>query len=185
MSDQEFKEETIDTKQLLFRYYQYWHYFLISIIAFVLIGFMYNRYTKPTYSVSSTLLIRDDNNTQLGAENLLEGMELFSGKTNINNEIVLLKSFSLTNQAVESLNLGVSYYQHGFLQSNEVFNNKPFNVNVDSSNSQITGIEFKVRIIDNKTFNLSTSFDNHFIYDIKNDRLNKNNEIDFEIDQVF
>ena len=36
----------------------------------------------PEYSVSTTLLIRDDNNTQMGAENLLEGLEIFSGKKN-------------------------------------------------------------------------------------------------------
>ena len=79
-------EEKIDIKNLFFRYYSHWYYFLISIFVFSLIAIAYNRYTTPIYGVSSTILIRDDNNTQLGAENILEGMELFSGKTNINNE---------------------------------------------------------------------------------------------------
>ena len=117
-------EEKIDIKNLFFRYYNHWYYFLISIFVFSLIAIAYNRYTTPIYSVSSTILIRDDNNTQLGAENILEGMELFSGKTNINNEIVVLKSFSLINQVINDLSLGVSYYQHGFLQSNELLSYK-------------------------------------------------------------
>ena len=115
------QEEKVDVKNLLFRYYNHWYYFVISVLFFALIAFAYIRYTTPIYSVSSTILIRDDNNTQLGAENILEGMELFSGKTNINNEIVVLKSFSLINQVIDELGLGVSYYQHGFLQSNELF----------------------------------------------------------------
>ena len=73
------QEETIDLKELL-KYVQYWYYFVISIIFCLFIAFLNNRYTVKEYSVSTTLLIRDDNNTQLGAENLLEGLELFSGK---------------------------------------------------------------------------------------------------------
>ena len=74
------KEETIDIKSLILKYIQYWYYFLLSILFFIFIAFLNNRFTIPEYSVSTTLLIRDDNNTQLGAENLIEGLELFSGK---------------------------------------------------------------------------------------------------------
>jgi uncharacterized protein involved in exopolysaccharide biosynthesis len=74
------QEETIDIKALILKYSQYWYYFVASILFFGCIAFLNNRYTTPKYSVSTTLLIRDDNNTQLGAENLLEGLELFSGK---------------------------------------------------------------------------------------------------------
>ena len=70
-------------------------------------------------------------------------MELFSGKTNIQNEIIVLKSFSLMNQVVDALELGVSYYQHGFLQSNEIYQNTPFIVKVDSNHLQITNNEFR------------------------------------------
>ena len=58
------------------------------------------------------------------------------------------------NQVVEELNLGVSYYQHGFLQSNEIYQNTPFIVKVDSNHLQITNNEFRVKIINDKTFKL-------------------------------
>jgi len=87
------QEETIDIKALILKYVQYWYYFVLSILFFGFIAFLSNRYTVPKYSVSTTLLIRDDNNTQLGAENLLEGLELFSGKKNVKNEIVILNSY--------------------------------------------------------------------------------------------
>lgn len=61
------QEEKVDVKNLLFRYYSHWYYFVISVFFFALIAFAYIRYTTPIYSVSSTILIRDDNNTQLGA----------------------------------------------------------------------------------------------------------------------
>ena len=112
-NSQQAQEETIDIKALLFKYSHYWYYFIISILFCLFISFFYCRYSKPIYSVSSTLLIRDDNNSQLGAENLLEGLEIFSGKTNLNNEIALLNSYSITKQVVEDLGFGISYFTHG------------------------------------------------------------------------
>ena len=109
-------------------------------------------------------------------------MELFSGKTNINNEIVVLKSFSLIDKVVNELALGVSYFQHGFLQSNELYKNTPFIVKVDSNYHQIVNSEFRIKIIDEKTYNLSCSIDDLNTYDLNTDRLNKNISANIDID---
>ena len=58
------KEETIDIKALILKYAQYWYYFVLSILFFGCIAFLNNRYSVPEYSVSTTLLIRDDNNSR-------------------------------------------------------------------------------------------------------------------------
>ena len=117
---QKLDEETIDIKNLILRYAQYWYYFILAIFFFFFIAFLNNRYTVPEYSVSTTLLIRDDNNTQMGAENLLEGLEIFSGKKNLKNEMIILNSYSMAEKIVTELELGVSYFQHGFIMSNEL-----------------------------------------------------------------
>ena len=62
----------------------------------------------PEYSVSTAILISDDNNTQLGAENLMEGLELFSGKKNLEDEAIILKSYSLTEETITALGLDIS-----------------------------------------------------------------------------
>ena len=64
-------DDNINIRALVLRYSQYWYYIIISISICLAISFLYNRYTVPGYSVSTTLLIRDDNNTQMGAENIL------------------------------------------------------------------------------------------------------------------
>ena len=74
------QEATIDIKALILKYTQYWYYFLISVLFFGVIALLNYWYTIPEYSVSTSLEIRDDNNTQMGAENLIEGLELISGK---------------------------------------------------------------------------------------------------------
>jgi len=179
------QEETIDIKALILKYAQYWYYFVLSILFFGCIAFLNNRYTVPEYSVSTTLLIRDDNNTQLGAENLLEGLELFSGKKNLKNEIVILKSYSLSEKVIKELNLGVSYYQHGFLQTNEMFGNSPFNVRVDSSHLQITGVNFKLTPINNEEFTLSVVADNQYPYTILSKNIEKSITANINVEEKY
>ena len=179
------QEETIDIKALILKYSQYWYYFVASILFFGCIAFLNNRYTVPKYSVSTTLLIRDDNNTQLGAENLLEGLELFSGKKNLKNEIVILSSYSLFEKVIEELNLGVSYYQHGFLQTNELFGISPFELDVDSSHLQLTGINFQITPLNNEEFKLSVSTSNQFPYNILTKRLEKSLIADIDIEKKY
>ena len=67
-------EETINVKEIIFKYSKYWYYFLCIFLC--LFGaYLYNRYSTPIYSASTTVLIRDDSNASLGAENLLEGLD--------------------------------------------------------------------------------------------------------------
>ena len=179
------EEETIDIKVLMLKYAQYWYYFVLSILFFGFIAFLNNRYTVPKYSVSTTLLIRDDNNTQLGAENLLEGLELFSGKKNLKNEIVILNSYSLAEHVIHELGLGTSYFQHGFLQTNELFRNSPFKVRVDSSHLQLTEIDFQIIPINNEEFILSVSANDQYPYNILSEKIEKSLTADINTEQKF
>ena len=179
------QEETIDIKALILKYAQYWYYFVLSVLFFGCIAFLNNRYTVPEYSVSTTLLIRDDNNTQLGAENLLEGLEMFSGKKNLKNEIVILSSYSLSEKVIEELSLGISYYQHGFIQTNELFGNSPINIEIDSSHLQLTGVNFKLTPVNNEEFTLSISTNNQYPYNILSQHLEKSLVADIDIDQKY
>ena len=179
------QEDTIDIKALILKYVQYWYYFALSILFFGFIAFLNNRYTVPEYSVSTTLLIRDDNNTQLGAENLLEGLELFSGKKNLNNEIIILNSYSLSERIIEELNLGISYFQHGLVQKNELFKNAPFKVKVDSNHLQLTGINFQILPLDNENFTLSVSAKDKYPYNTSTERFDKSLIANFNIEKNY
>ena len=179
------QEETIDIKALILKYAQYWYYFILSILFFGFIAFLNNRYTVPEYSVSTTLLIRDDNNTQLGAENLLEGLELFSGKKNLKNEIVILNSYSITERVIQELGLGISYYQHGFLQTNELFKNAPLKVRVDSTHLQLTGVSFQIIPINNEEFTLTATANKQYPYNTLTKKLEKSLITDIDIEEKY
>ncbi len=185
MNDKDLNDEKIDIKRIFFSYTTYWYFFLLSVLFFIFLGFLINRYTVPEYSVSSTLLIRDDSNTQLGAENILEGLELFSGKKNLKNEIVILKSYSVTEQIVEELNLGISYFKKGFIISNELFKNSPFIVSVDSTKLQVTGTKYEIDFINAESFILRLKTNDKYAYNIINQKFDKSKPVDINFEEEY
>ena len=89
-------EEKIDLKIFIDRYLIFWKYIiLLSIVIFLLIGFLYNRYSTKIYKSSTTILIKEESNNSLGSDDVFEGLDLFGGQKNIKNEIGILESFSL------------------------------------------------------------------------------------------
>ena len=89
MKDQR-KEDFIDVKSVFYNFLSYWYYFLLSFIIFVSAGYLYNRYKTPQWAGDSTILIRDESDQLVGAENIVESLEIFSSKTNLKNEIGIL-----------------------------------------------------------------------------------------------
>ena len=181
------KEGVIDVKSVILKYIHFWYYFVISVLLCLFVAFLYNRYSKPIYSVSTTLLIRDDSNSQLGAENLLEGLELFSGKTNLKNEIAILKSYSITQQVVKDLDLGISYFKHGKIQTSSLFENShlPFLVEIDSTHLQLCSKNFFVTLLNDNQFELKVDFDNQFVYDIRTRKFNQNINDGGSIEKIY
>tara|TARA_B100001093_G_scaffold520511_1_gene617281 strand:- start:90202 stop:92592 length:2391 start_codon:yes stop_codon:yes gene_type:complete len=185
MNDQEINEEKIDIRSILLRYSTYWYFFILSVLFFIFLGFLVNRYTVPEYSVSSTLLIRDDSNTQLGAENILEGLELFSGKKNLKNEIIILKSYSVTEQIVEELDLGISYFKKGFIISNELFKNSPFTVTIDSTKLQVTGVKYEIDFINEESFKLKLKADDKYAYNVIKEKFDKSKSVNINFKEEY
>ena len=48
------KEESVDYKALFFKFYRHWYFFVITIFIALVIAFLFNKYTKPIYEVSTT-----------------------------------------------------------------------------------------------------------------------------------
>ena len=90
---------------------------------FLLIGFLYNRYSTKIYKSSTTLLIKEESNASLGSDDVFEGLDLFGGQKNIKNEIGILESFSLTKKTLEKLNFRTSYYHSGSFKSDDIIKN--------------------------------------------------------------
>ncbi|MEP2346980.1 MAG: GNVR domain-containing protein, partial [Algoriphagus sp.] len=161
------KEDEIDLKVLLFNYLQYWVLILACMFIGVLGAFLFNRYATNVFKVESSILVVDDK-PSLGTD-LFEssGLGMLQGKSNIENEIGILKSFSLAEEAVTDLNLNVQYYKEGFVSTTQIYDKLPVMVAVNWKETQLVGGKFRIEVIDEDSFELSVENDEFRIFNPK------------------
>ena len=122
-------EEELNIQELLFRYLIHWPWFVVSVLFCVVCAFAYLKVATPVYNVSATVLIKDEDKgggATMASE--LEKMGLggmINTKSNVDNEVEVLKSKSLALEVVEQLNLYVSYRNEDGWLSKEMYRTSP------------------------------------------------------------
>lgn len=118
-------------KEFLFKYLVYLPLFIASLIISFAVAYLYLRYQVPNYSSAVSILIKDDKNSQ--PSDALNEIVLFKPKTNLANEIEILKSATLMRKVVNAINLNTQYWTEGNVKRSEMYNNKPFTYEVVSA----------------------------------------------------
>ncbi|MBE6339125.1 MAG: polysaccharide biosynthesis tyrosine autokinase [Bacteroidales bacterium] len=148
----------IDLKKLLNDVLKFWWLFLITIILAFLIVNVYHRFKKPVYSADLTLIIDADATSQTSLQNsqnsLIGGIMLSPMMRNLDNQVEILSSLSMTERVVNSLNIYVSYYSIGRVRESETYKSSQFVVVFDSTHCQPLGAKMHVDPIDDEYFYL-------------------------------
>ena len=146
------EEEALDIKKYLFLVLSNWYWFVISIFVGLSIAYYINRSSENIYSVQSSLIIRDDEspNSFSGAENLIQGLKLTRNTKSVQNEIGILKSYSLAYKTIASLEeFNITYIgvgRRGIIKT-ELYKNAPFKVNLDTSKNNTAGYPVNITFL--------------------------------------
>lgn len=151
------EEEQLDIKQLLFRVLANWYWFAISVFIALFVAYLVNRYTEQIYSVSSSVIVRDDDQTKsfVGAEQLIQGLRLTKNTKSVQNEIGILQSYSLARQTIEELEeFKVTYIAVGRrgIKEQKLYNNAPFRVEIDSGAFNLINHSIYVSILNQQEY---------------------------------
>ncbi|MFV8392995.1 GumC family protein [Flavobacterium sp. LB2P6] len=156
-------DEDFDTdfqfKEILNKYSIHWHWFAFSVSLCLLFAFLYLRYTIPQYQASTTILVKDEQKGGMLSElSAFADMGIGGGmKSNLDNEIEILKSRKLVGSTVKKLNLNTSLSIEGNVVDKEIYQNVPIEVYfVDKSNefyenkidlqfTEVTATTFKLK----------------------------------------
>jgi tyrosine-protein kinase Etk/Wzc len=153
------QEAPIDFKKYLFKLFNNWYWFAISLFFSFTVAYLINRYSEPIYKVSASVIVRDDERSKglTGAENILEGMEMFKSKKNVQNEMGILSSYTLANRALKELaDFEITYIAVGRrgIKEAKLYNHSPFYVELDSIDNRYRGYPIHVTLLSDKTFRL-------------------------------
>ncbi|MGD1846227.1 MAG: GumC family protein [Salibacteraceae bacterium] len=162
-----------------------WWWFAITTCIAIAASWLIIRYQAPRFALESTIVVRDNNNRKVGAENLIEGMELFSYNTNLENEMAILKSYRLAKEALKSIPSAVSYYSEGRFRKLERYQNFPFRVELDSHHLQLSGVPMKVEIVNRDSFLLSFACKGYRLYHPAKEKSGEKNKLTWSFAQRY
>jgi len=107
-----FEEEKNDTniKEATFKHLSYWKWFTCSFVLALIIAFFYLKFQTPEYNIQSSIQIKEDKK-DAGQDDLIKQLNMFTSEKAVDNEIEVLKSFTLMDKVVTALNLNVHYFE--------------------------------------------------------------------------
>lgn len=118
------EEKPFNLYELIFKNLAYWPWFVVSVIACMVLAFVYLRYQAPVYNVTASVLIKeeDSRNRSIGAAGdaleALQSMGGFSMSNNFDNEVEIMKSRTLIKKVVTHLGLYISTGEKRFFGYN-------------------------------------------------------------------
>lgn len=152
------EDDGIDVRRYISLFISNWYWFAIALFISISIAYSINKYSPKVYTVSSTLLIKDDqfSANKTSVESVVPGGDIFRNQQNIANEIGILKSFKLNYLVIKELEeFHISYLsigRRGILEYS-LYKSSPLKVIYDSLELQPKG-RVLIEIISENTYKL-------------------------------
>lgn len=109
-----------------------WKWFVLSLIICMGAAHIYLRYATPIYQAAAKLLIKEEQNGRRG--NSIQSsanLGIISNSNGIDNEMEILKSRTLAQQAVYDLKLYTTYRHEGRIKDHLIYGEQEVNVDMD------------------------------------------------------
>lgn len=149
----------LDIKRYISLFISNWYWFAVALFISLSIAYGINRYSEKVYTVSSSLLIKDDQiagvNNSLGT--IIPGGDIFRSQQNLKNEMGILRSFMLNYKVMKELDdfhivyIGVGRRK---IVETRMYKTCPFKVIYNSLDTQPKGVPVSVEVLSDSTFSL-------------------------------
>lgn len=123
-------EETsgFDYKTFFIKLLMYWPWIVGCVVVALIGAFFYLKTLTPLYTVSSSVLIKNESKEGTNGTNLSELGFVTTSTQNFDNELEILRSRTLIKKVVTALDLYVSYSVPGRFRDTELYKQSPVKV---------------------------------------------------------
>jgi capsular exopolysaccharide synthesis family protein len=151
-------DDDLNLKRYFGLFLSNWYWFALALFAAGMLAYGINTYSERVYTVRASLLIKDDQSSDMtGLDKIMPGGDLFRSQQNLQNEIGILRSFSLNRRVMEELGdfhttivmvgrRGIAEHRH--------YKTAPFVILYDSLSAQRAGVPVTLRIRSDDTYSL-------------------------------
>ena len=147
-----FPEETLDLKRYFFLFLSNWYWIAISVFFGLFTAYLINRYSEQVYSVRATLIIGNAEGRRIstGMQNFMREMNIMQDRKRIENEIGILKSYTLSRTVIDELpSFKITYVSVGRrgIAETKMYNKAPFYVELDTAFQNTNNYPINLSII--------------------------------------
>ena len=123
-------------RAILFRYLRNWPWFIFSAGLAVIGAYIYLLFQPPIYRIQASLLVKDEKKG-INQDNLLKEFDIFAPKKVVENEIEILRSYTLMDKVASHLQLNVGYSKETMFGNREIFEESPVRLIIEEPKSAI------------------------------------------------
>lgn len=187
---------TVDYKKIFQRLYTFRKAYIIILIVLLISAFLVNHFASPVYKNSTVVYIADNNQNSLMAAgaggNMFQGFGLMGSQHIIDNEIEIIKSFTLVKKVINELDLTTTYfdsrrsnlsgllYKTPLVRKTELYDDSPIKISIDPSLPQAVYLIFKVVFINENEYQLEAQGKDISIYNYIDDQVISRENIYFK-----
>ena len=143
----------INIKDIFYQYLKFLWIYPLLIGAFMIGCWIYIRYANEKYSTSATLLINNNKTTGSSNSEFFEDLIMGGGgRSNIQDEMEILKSRTLMGRVVRSLGLQTKYYVKGNIKESNMYKSCPFVLDVLQLNDSTQAFTINLKFEDQQKF---------------------------------
>jgi capsular exopolysaccharide synthesis family protein len=152
-------DDNLDITRYISLFMSNWYWFTIALFIAISVSYGINRYSPKIWSVSSSLLIKDDQYGGMGtiAASVIPGGDIFRSQQNLKNEMEILKSYKLNYSVMKELNdFHVVYFgvgRRGIVET-MLYKTCPFIVVYDSLGLQRRSTHVNITVLDKQSYRI-------------------------------
>ncbi|WP_264559535.1 GumC family protein [Flavobacterium sp. N2270] len=114
-------------KEEVYKYLSQWKWFVLGVFLCLAVAYLYLRYSVPQYKANATILVKDDRKGGIANElSAFSDLGMLSNiKSNVDNEVEVIKSRTLIDRTIQDLELTTVYMNIGRVKSEELYKSYP------------------------------------------------------------
>jgi len=147
-------ENNSHLKEIVYKYLAYWKWFVASFVLSLSIAFIFLKYHVPVYNIQASILIKDEQKG-MGQDVILKELDIFSSNKVVDNEIEILRSYTLMEKVVKSLNLNICYYRVKKFKDAELYDKSPIRIEMLETNALAYRTLLHLQLVDNQKIKLN------------------------------
>lgn len=156
------ESDDLDLRRYIGLFLSNWYWFALALFAALAIAYFINNYSERIYTVTASLLIKDDErgSDMSAIDNIMPGGNIFRSQQNLQNEIGILKSFSVNFRVMQELpDFHVTMFLIGRrgIAEHRYYRTAPFYLEYDSLEDQTIGLPLTIIVRSDNTFSIEAN----------------------------